>query len=124
MAKVLIIDDEPNVLDFVCRLVEGEGHSTIRATDCAEGLTAAEDPSVDVIIADIFLPDSNDPSGWLDKVKTMAGERPLIFITGYPSQELMDKSSSLGAAALLTKPFEMVFIKDLLAKITARKQDD
>lgn len=121
MAKVLIIDDEPNVLDFVCRLVEGEGHSTVRATDCAEGLSAAEDPSVDIIIADIFLPDSSDPSEWLSKLKDKTGKRPLIFITGYPSQELIEKSLAIGATALLTKPFEMVFIKELLAKLTARQ---
>lgn len=121
MAKVLIIDDEPNVLNFVCHLVEGEGHSTVRATDCKEGLAAAEDPSVDVIIADIFLPDSSDPCEWLDKVKNIAGKRPFIFITGYPSQELIDKSCTAGATALLTKPFEIVFLKELLAKITARQ---
>ena len=118
MAKILVIDDETSVLDYVCRLVEKEGHSTVRALNCSEGETAAADPSVDIIIADIFLPDSPGNEEWLEKVKEIAAGRPFVFITGFPSQDIIDKSNNLGAAGLLSKPFEMPFIKELLSKLT------
>ncbi len=124
MAKILVIDDEPNVIEYVCRLAESQGHSTVRAATCAEGIEAAADASVDIIIADIFLPDSPGNEKWLETVKDKAAGRPFVFITGYPAQELIEKSEKLGAAGLLSKPFEMPFIKELLAKLSGQKQND
>lgn len=120
MAKVLVIDDEPSVIDYVCRLVEALGHETVRATSCSEGIAAAADSAVDIIIADIYLPDSPGNDEWLETVQKTAAGRPFVFITGYPAQELIDKSNKLGAAGLLSKPFEMPFLKELLVKLTGQ----
>lgn len=122
MAKILIIDDEISVIEYVCRMVEKERHSTVRASSCTEGVSLAADPSVDIIIADVYLPDSPGTDEWLGKVKEISAERPFVFITGYPTQDIIDKSNSLGAAGLLSKPFEMPFIKELLAKLTGQNQ--
>ncbi len=116
MAKVLLIDDEPSVLHYIRRVAEKQGHSVVTASCCAEAL-ASLDASVDIIVADIYLPDSADSHVWLETIKEKANGRPFIFITGYPDQELVDASERLGAVALLSKPFELAFLTELLAKL-------
>lgn len=79
------------------------------------------DPSIEVIIADIYLPDGPDLGEWVHQLKTNAAGRPLILITGEPSEELAAKARGGEITAFLTKPFELAFIKSLLAKATQSK---
>lgn len=118
MANILIIDDDNAVLDYLSTLVTRLGHKAYPASTCAEGLAQMADPAVQVIIADIFLPDSPDLGEWVDQLKKGANGRPLILITGEPSDELAAKAKSGEILAFLTKPFELAFIKNLLAKAT------
>ena len=124
MAKVLLIDDEPNVLNYLRRVTEKQGHSVVTASCSSEALAAMADASVDIIVSDVYLSNNYDGGSWLEAVKEKAGGRPFVFITGYPDQELVAASEKLGATALLSKPFELSFLKELLAKLSAESCDD
>ncbi len=119
MANILIIDDDPAVRDYLSALVTRLHHKAIVASTCAEALKHMATPDVQVIIADIFLPDMPTPAEWIDQLKTHAAKRPLILITGEPSEELAIKNHGNDILAFLTKPFELAFIKSLLAQATA-----
>ena len=116
MARILIIDDDSAVCDYLATLVTRLGHQAVKAATCAEGLKRMADPSSEIIIADIYLPDSPDLEEWVGQLKANARGRPLILITGEPSEELAAKARSGGITALLTKPFELAFIKGLPAR--------
>ena len=118
MANILIIDDDSAVLDYLSTLVTRLGHQAFPAATCAEGLAQMANPQIQIVIADIFLPDSPDLGEWVDQLKNGAKGRPLILITGEPSEELAAKAKSGEILAFLTKPFELAFIKNLLAKAT------
>jgi len=117
MAKVLIIDDDSSVRDYLARLVTRLGHSVVTAKSCSEGHIQMRQPSVDVIIADIFLPDSPPLEKWVDQLKAASNHRPLILITGEPSELVSAQARGGEVKALLTKPFELAFIKNLLAEV-------
>ncbi len=119
MANILIIDDDETVMQFLVTLVTREGHVAVEATTCQEGLSRMAGPGVQVIIADIFLPDAPPLQEWLAQLKAAAGGRPLILITGEPSTELTDAVEGGGIKTLLTKPFELAFIKKMLKEVTA-----
>ncbi len=123
MAQILIIDDDPAVRDYLCTLITRLGHQPTPAATCSEALAAMDAPGIEVIISDIYLPDNPDLSGWIDQLKQHAAGRPLILITGEPSEELAAKSRGGGITAFLSKPFELAFIKNLLAQAT-RKPDN
>jgi DNA-binding NtrC family response regulator len=118
MANILIIDDDVAVRDYLCTLVARLGHQASQAETCAEGLAKMADSAVDIIIADIYLPDSPDLGVWVDQLKSNANGRPLILITGEPSEELAAKAKGGEIMAFLTKPFELAFIKSLLSQAT------
>ena len=118
MANILIIDDDLAVRDYLATLVTRLGHKAFLAATCAEGLAQMTDPAVEIIIADIFLPDTPPFEEWIAQLKSKAAHRPLILITGEPSEALNAKAQSGEIMAFLTKPFEMAFIKNLLAQAT------
>ena len=118
MAKILIIDDDIAVREYLATLVTRLNHEAVTAATCAEGLAQMANPSIQIIIADIYLPDSPALGEWVDRLKTKAHGRPLILITGEPSEELAAKAQGGDIMAFLTKPFELAFIKSLLAQAT------
>ena len=119
MANILIIDDDPAVRNYLATLVTRLHYKAFTAATCAEALEHMAKPEIHVIIADIYLPDSPAPAEWIQQLKTHAAQRPLILITGEPSQELALQGRDDGILAFLTKPFELAFIKSFLAKATA-----
>ena len=118
MANILIIDDDVAVREYLATLVTRLNHKAFQAATCAEGLSQMANLPVEIIIADIFLPDSPPLGEWVDQLKKKSAGRPLILITGEPSEELAAKAQGGGIMAFLTKPFELAFIKSLLAQAT------
>ena len=116
MAKVLIIDDDIAVREYLATLVTRLNHEAFTAATCAAGLAQMANSAIQIIISDIYLPDSPTLSEWVDQLKANAAGRPLILITGEPSEELAAKAQGAGIMAFLTKPFELAFIKSLLAQ--------
>ncbi len=118
MAKILIIDDDIAVREYLATLVSRLNHQPVQAGTCAEGLAQMADRTIQIIISDIYLPDIPPLDEWVKQLKSKAAGRPLILITGEPSEELAHKAQSGEIMAFLTKPFELAFIKSLLARAT------
>jgi len=116
MANILIIDDDIAVREYLATLVSRLNHQPFQASNCAEGIAQMANPEIQVIIADIYLPDSPSLGKWVDQLKQEAKGRPLILITGEPSEELAARAQGGEITAFLTKPFELAFIKSLLAQ--------
>ena len=118
MANILIIDDDIAVREYLATLVARLNHTPFQAATCAEGIFQMANPAIQIIIADIYLPDSPTLGEWVEQLKAKAAGRPLILITGEPSEELAGKAHGGEIMAFLTKPFELAFIKGLLARAT------
>ena len=116
MANILIIDDDIAVREYLATLVTRLHHQPLQAATCAQGLAQLSNPAVHVVIADIYLPDSPPLHEWVNQLKERAAGRPLILITGEPSEELAAKAQRGEIMAFLSKPFELAFIKGLLAR--------
>ncbi|HEY4723927.1 MAG TPA: response regulator [Anaerolineae bacterium] len=59
MADILMIEDSPDFAQFVCAVLELEGHRVRRATRLSEGTTLARSASPDLVLLDVTLPDGN-----------------------------------------------------------------
>lgn len=116
MSNILIIDDDVTVREYLATLVSRLGHQAFQAGTCAQGLDQMARPEIQIIIADIYLPDSPPLDEWIQQLKAKSTNRPLILITGEPSEELAAKAQGGEITAFLTKPFELAFIKSLLAQ--------
>jgi two-component system cell cycle sensor histidine kinase/response regulator CckA len=105
MPNILIVDDEPVVLDVLKRLLEEEGREIALASTPEEATRIAERGPIDVALIDKNL---QGASG-LDlsrKLKTLQPELEVILITGYASLDTAIEAVQIGAFDYLTKPID------------------
>ena len=117
MKTILAIDDDTAITSYLSRLLKKLGYNPVVANTCAEGIEKAADPGVDAIIADILLPDAPKPREWISNLNSVAKPRPILLISGAPDAELEAFAVQNGVVALLSKPFELAFIKSLLEEV-------
>ncbi len=59
MANLLLVDDDPVLLDLIARLLRRAGHTVTLANNAAEGLALAQAQPFDVIVTDVMMPDTD-----------------------------------------------------------------
>lgn len=106
MARVLVIDDEPDVL-LLCRVnLEHAGHEVLMAADGLHGVELARSERPDVIVLDLMMP-RMDGYGVLEELSGDTGTRgvPVLILTARTRTEDQLRGWRAGAAGYLTKPF-------------------
>jgi two-component system, OmpR family, response regulator MprA len=112
--RVLIIDDEPGIVDFLALGLGYEGFSTTSAPDGEAGLRMALASPPDIIILDLMLP-RVDGFEFCRRLRTVSGV-PVIMLTARDEVDDRVRGLDLGADDYLTKPFQF---KELVARIRA-----
>lgn len=119
MAKVLVIDDDPQVRSVVARLVRQEGHEVVEAENGKVALRRFMGDPADLVISDIYMPEM-DGIELLMRLRETFPEARLVAMSGggaIAARHLLDAASALGAVAVLEKPFDIDAIRDLLASV-------
>jgi two-component system cell cycle sensor histidine kinase/response regulator CckA len=104
MSKLLIVDDEPVILDVFRRFLEGEGRTLVLAGSAREALARAAEPGeIDVALVDKNL---GDGSGLevARRLKAMKPDVEVILVTGYASLDSAIQAVQIGAYDYVTKP--------------------
>jgi DNA-binding response OmpR family regulator len=115
MAKILIVEDEPDMVLGLKDNFEFEGYEVLTAADGATGLERARSLKPDLLILDIMLPKLSG----LEVCKTLRGEgfdSPIIMLTARGQEIDKVVGLELGADDYVTKPFS---IRELLARVRA-----
>lgn len=119
MTRILVVEDEINILDSVTTMLRYEGYDVYGAHNGEVGLNEAFRLSPDIIISDIMMPETPiDGFVLLQELRSNARTAtiPLIFLTARTEREDFRQGMSLGADDYVTKPFSR---KDLLDAITS-----
>ncbi len=105
-SRVLVADDEPAVLRGVTRLLQGAGHEVVMARDGAEALSVARGtPGIDVALVDLTMPRLAGPA-LVAALRRVAPDMPVVIMTGYASDEMVEALRREGVVAVLRKPVE------------------
>lgn len=116
LRRILVVDDEPRILDFVARGLRREGFVVDVAADGKEGLGRAVDGSYDLVILDLLMPG-------LDGLSVLRGtlarkpDQPVIVLSALSDVRSKVDCLELGAEDYLAKPFSFT---ELLARVHAR----
>jgi two-component system response regulator VanR len=117
-ASILIVDDQPDILENLALVLESEGYRALTASDGAEALHIMHSQAVDLILADIAMPRMNgyqlyervrDNPAWVAV--------PFLFLTARAMDSDIRYGKQLGVDDYLTKPIEP---EDLLAAVQGR----
>jgi two-component system alkaline phosphatase synthesis response regulator PhoP len=115
MSKILVVEDEPDMILGLKDNFEFEGYEVLTASDGAAGLEQARAHKPDLVILDIMLPRLSG----LEVCKTLRGEgfeAPIIMLTARGQEIDKVVGLELGADDYVTKPFS---IRELLARVRA-----
>ncbi|CCO23367.1 response regulator transcription factor [Maridesulfovibrio hydrothermalis] len=110
MKKILLIDDDPKMLDLLKHYLRNEQVSILSAPDGEEGLALFESSSVDLVIIDIFMPNM-DGIQTIMELKQKNPDSKILVISGggeYTGLEYLKQAKALGAAEALVKPFTQI----------------
>jgi two-component system, OmpR family, response regulator len=118
--KVLIVDDEPDIRRIArLGLSKVGGMEVVEASNGAEGLVRAKADMPDVVLLDVMMPHVDGPTtlARLREDPATAGI-PVVFLTAKAIAAELDRLKALGAAGVLTKPFDpMTLARDLRAAL-------
>jgi len=112
---ILVIDDEPDLLSLVERILEPEGYDVVSAVNGIFGLNLVGQAEPDLILLDIMMPDM-DGLATLREIR-QSSETPVIVITGIRDTESLEQAFVLGADDYILKPFRPA---ELVARIKTK----
>jgi DNA-binding response OmpR family regulator len=115
-ARVLLIEDEPGIVDFVRRGLEAEGFAVEAALDGIEGERLALQGSFDAVVLDLMLPRRGGLEV-LESVRRATPSLPVIVLTARGEIEDRVEGLEAGAVDYLVKPFSMA---ELVARVRAQ----
>ncbi len=119
--KVLVVDDDQVVLHAAAEILKREGYTVIAVDDAVEALAAGADPSVDVAVLDIKMP-NYDGLQLLNEFKRTRPDLEVIMMTGYGTVETAVEAMKAGALEYLRKPFDKIEVLSLAVHRAAERK--
>ena len=113
--RILVVEDEEMVRHMACRALEDFGYTVLEASDGQAALERLDSPegSVDLVLCDVVMPGMSGPT-FGAAVAGRAPPIPIIYMSGYPSQDVARRQLLSEDAAFIQKPFRP---EDLAAKV-------
>ncbi len=115
MGKILVVDDEKGMRDFLSIMLKREGHDAVAAENGADAIKAVQSEIFDLVISDVKMA-GVDGIEVLKTVKEISPETVVIMITAYATAETAVEAMKLGAYDYITKPFKVDEIKLVIQK--------
>jgi signal transduction histidine kinase/CheY-like chemotaxis protein len=115
--KILLVEDHSDTAVVMQRLLNDSGHEVQTAGSVAAALQRLEHNAVDIVISDIGLPDGSG----LDLIRELCRRRPVkaIALSGYGTEEDVQRSLDAGFIAHLTKPVPMSTLRKTIAEVAS-----
>ena len=111
MKKVLIVDDEQDIVESLKFVLEAEGYECYTAFNGEDGLKSAKELLPNLIILDIMMPKMNGYKvSRLLKFDSKYKDIPIIMLTARSQEEDKFIGEETGADVYITKPFELDFV--------------
>lgn len=107
--KILIVDDQPELLQMMAGLLRNRGFEVLEATDGSQAMDLLREGDIDLTIVDIFMPNV-DGVEFTIRAKRVFPEAKIIVMSGggvLDKRKALEVARSLGAAQTLAKPFRM-----------------
>lgn len=122
-ARILVVDDDPDVLDSIEAALESEGADVITSTDGNDAVAACLEERPDLVVLDMMLPKR---SGFLvlEKIKGKVDSPVVIMVTANEGHRHQEYAEALGVDKYLIKPVPMQTLIDTAVKLLASRGEE
>ena len=110
MSRILLVDDQPDVLSFGSRVLKRLGYDVLTASDSRKALEILKSTMVDLLITDIMMPEMTGTE-LLTEAHKLRPNLAAVVITGHADIDLAIKALRAGAHDFVTKPFGIPDLK-------------
>ncbi len=125
MANILVVDDELGIRDLLSEILNDEGHSVELAENAAQARTARSNGVHDLVLLDIWMPDTDGVSLLKEWAATGTLTMPVIMMSGHATIDTAVEATRIGAFSFLEKPITLQkllkAVEQGLARNTARQ---
>src|SRR5687767_4428980 len=115
MTKLLIVDDEPNVLYSLRAGLESDDLTVVTARTARQGVAAVEAERPDVAIVDVRLPDMTGLE-LFDRLKVLDPRLPVVVVTAFAAAETAIEAMKRGAFEYLLKPVDLHQLREVVGR--------
>jgi len=121
MKKILVVDDEPEIVELLSMRLGAQGYEVITALGGAEAISLTRSQHPDLIILDVMMPapDGYEVAGTL-KNDPAVSAIPIIMLTAKTSEKDKEVGAKVGVSNYITKPYDPIqlinTIKDLIGE--------
>jgi two-component system, NtrC family, response regulator PilR len=122
MPTILVVDDEPNIIEVLEIVLQDEGMEVLKSNSGFEALTLLHERDVDLVISDIRMPDVSGVE-LLREVKEFSPDTAFIMITAFASTETAIEALQHGAFDYITKPFRMEELRSIVHSALDQKKN-
>jgi len=121
--KILVVDDEQDIVTIIGKVLERSGYEVITAADGLECIEAVEHEQPDLILLDNIMPKMDGPAV-LAKLKASKETQdiPVIMITAVADREHITGAQKGGAIEYIVKPFDYTVLLEKIAQVLKSKQ--
>ena len=116
MATILVLDDEPDAVILMQRVLKRRGHDVSVFTEEEQAIAFARTCRIDLAILDIKLKKMSGVEV-LEELKKINPEMHAMMLTGFPTLDTAKKAVSLGADQYCVKPIEIAELEQKIASI-------
>jgi DNA-binding response OmpR family regulator len=121
-ARILVADDDEMFGSFLTEFFRREGCHADRVLDSAAAEKQLRENEYDLLVSDIFMP-GNVRLELIEQLPQFAGGLPVILLTGRPSVETAARSARLPVAAYLTKPPDLIELRNEARKAILNRRN-
>lgn len=112
---ILVVDDDPEIVTLLSKILLSEGYNVINAQNGLEALRKVEKGGIDLVILDLIMPEMGGIEV-LKRLGDIAPKLPVIVLTGHGDLQTAREAMMLGAYEYITKPFDADFVKAVVKK--------
>ncbi|MFQ5459025.1 MAG: sigma-54-dependent transcriptional regulator, partial [Myxococcota bacterium] len=121
MSKILVVDDELSMREFLEIMLKKAGYDVESVADPEQALMHVENDTYDLVITDVLMPKMNGLD-LLRKIKEVSPEVVVLMMTAFATTETAVQAMKEGAYDYITKPFKVDEIQLIIEKALEKKR--
>ena len=108
--RVLVVDDDSGICDIVSRMLEHLGHKPVAVRSGLSAVAEFDRGKFDLVILDVDMPQMSGEQVYA-VIRDRQEEQPVVFMTGYRTEELASTLNGDDAVGFLAKPFPLAKLR-------------
>ncbi|HEX2172185.1 MAG TPA: response regulator [Dehalococcoidia bacterium] len=117
--RILLIDDEPNILETGRRVLERAGYQVCALDSAQAALDLMRAERLDAVVTDIMMPELSGVD-LIEHIHDMLPDAAVVVMTGYGTDEVRAEMAGRGAREFLAKPFTPTELRTAVARALGR----